>query len=99
MRQSIEKAMKTINELTPFVATYVGEVLQDELATNNMSIEEFAKLINIEKSQLDRIITGKEIINKKLASQFEKVLGIDSDYWLNLQKNYITDKVKIARFV
>ena len=90
--------MKTIDKLTPFIATHAGEVLQDELAANNISIEEFAKLINIKKSQLDRIVTGKEIINKKIASKFEKVLGIDSDYWLSLQKKYITDKVKIARF-
>lgn len=80
--------MKTIDDLTPFMATHAGEVLQ----------EEFAKLINIKKSQFDKIISGKEIIDEKLASQFDKVLGINSDYWLNLQKNYITDKVKIARF-
>lgn len=90
--------MKTIDKLTPFIATPAGEVLQDELVANNISIKKFAKLINIEKSQLDRIITGKEIIDRKLANQFDKVLNIDSDYWLSLQKNYITDKVKIARF-
>lgn len=90
--------MKTIDDLTPFMATHAGEVLQDELIANNISQEEFAKLINIKKSQLDKIISGKEIIDEKLASQFDKVLGINSDYWLNLQKNYITDKVKIARF-
>ncbi|WP_321319874.1 HigA family addiction module antitoxin [Labilibaculum sp.] len=90
--------MKTIDELTPFIPTHAGEVLQDELIANNISIEEFAKLINIKKSQLNRIITGKEMINKKLANKFEKVLGIDSDYWLSLQNKYITDKINIARF-
>ena len=87
--------MKTVDKLTPLVATHVGEILLDELEANEISQVEFAKLIGIKKSQLNEIIKGKRNINADLAILFESALGIDAEYWLELQKNYDLDKAKI----
>jgi len=87
--------MKTIDTITPFIATHVGEVLFDELEANEISQADFAKLIGIKKSQLNEIIKGKRNINADLAILFESALGIDAEYWLEVQKNYDLDKAKI----
>ncbi|PNW27221.1 HigA family addiction module antitoxin [Formosa algae] len=87
--------MRTIDKLTPFIATHPGEVLWDEMQANDFTQIEFAKLIDVKRSQLNEIIKGKRNINADLALLFEKGLGIDANYWLELQKNYDLDKAKI----
>jgi len=87
--------MKTIDKLTPFVATHPGEILLDELEANEISQVEFAKLIGIRKSQLNEIIKGKRNINADLAILIESALEIDAEYWLELQRNYDLDKAKV----
>ena len=87
--------MKTIDKLTPFIATHPGEVLWDEMQENDFTQIDYAKLINVKRSQLNEIIKGKRNINADLALLFETALGIDAIYWLDLQKNYDLDKAKI----
>lgn len=83
--------MKTTAELTPLLATHPGEVIKDELDTVNTSQADFAKLIGIKRSQLNEIIKGKRGLNAELALLLEKTLGIDADFWMELQKNYEMD--------
>ncbi|NOU61054.1 HigA family addiction module antitoxin [Marinifilum caeruleilacunae] len=87
--------MNPLSSLTPKYATHPGEVLLDELEANEISQAEFAKIIGFKKSQLNEIIKGKRNINADLAILLEKSLGIDAEYWLELQKNYSLDKAKI----
>lgn len=91
--------MKTTKNTTPIFATHPGEILLDELQAINISQSDFAKQIGYKKSQLNEIIKGKRNVNVELALLLEKALGIDADYWLEIQKNYDIDKVKInAKF-
>jgi HTH-type transcriptional regulator/antitoxin HigA len=87
--------MKTTAELTPLLATHPGEIIKDELIAIKASQSDFAKLIGIERSQLNEIIKGKRGINAKLALLLEKTLGIDADFWMEAQKNYEMDVARI----
>lgn len=87
--------MKELKQLTPLIATHPGEVLFDELEARGISQTDFAQQIGLKKSQLNEIIKGKRNVNAELALLFEKVLNINADYWLELQKNYDLDVARI----
>lgn len=85
----------TTKNLIPASATHPGTLLADEMEANEYSQIDFAKLIDIKRSQLNEIIKGKRNINADLALLLEKALGIDADFWMEAQKNYDLDKARI----
>lgn len=87
--------MKHIKDVTPIKATHPGEILLDEMQANGYSQVDFANLIGMQKTQLNEIIKGKRDINADTAILLEKALGIDAEYWMELQKNYALDKARI----
>lgn len=82
-------------EISPKLATHPGEMLADEIDAKNLSQADFAKLIGMNKSQLNEILKGKRNITADLALLLEKTIGIDADFWLNAQKNYDLDSARI----
>ncbi len=87
--------MKHIKDITPANATHPGEILLDEMQANGYSQVDFANLIGMQKTQLNEIIKAKRDINADTALLLEKALGIDAEYWMELQKNYALDKARI----
>lgn len=85
----------TTKNLVPAIATHPGLLLADEIEANEYSQIDFAKLIDLKRSQLNEIIKGKRNINADLALLLEKALGIDADFWMEAQKNYDLDKARI----
>lgn len=85
----------TTKKVVPSFATHPGTILADEIEANNFSQIAFANLIDIKRSLLNEIIKGKRNITADLAILFEKVLGVDAEYWLEAQKNYELDKARI----
>ena len=85
----------TTKNLVPAFATHPGFILADEIEANEYSQIDFAKLIDLKRSQLNEIIKGKRNINADLALLLEKALGIDADFWMEAQKNYDLDKARI----
>ena len=87
--------MKTTENIIPMIATHPGEILLDEILANDVSQSDFAKQIGYKRSQLNEIIKGKRNVNAELALLLEKALGVDAEYWLEVQKNYDLDKARI----
>lgn len=87
--------MKNIKETIPAFATHPGEILLDEIIANGYSQVDFANLIGLQRSQLNEIIKGKRDVNASTALLLEKALGIDAEYWMELQKNYALDKARL----
>lgn len=87
--------MTTTKNLIPAVATHPGTILEDEIEASGYSQIDFAKLIGLNRSQLNEIIKGKRNFNADFALLLEKALGIDADYWMEAQKNYDLDKARI----
>ncbi len=85
----------TTKNLIPSTATHPGEILADEIEANGYNQIDFAKLIDLKRSQLNEIIKGKRNINADLALLLEKALQIDADFWMEMQKNYDLDKARI----
>lgn len=82
------------NNLFPKTPTHPGVFLREELECRGVSEESFAKRIGLEENFLKDLLNGKRDFTIESAMLIEAGLGIDSDYWINLQTNY--DKAKAA---
>lgn len=69
-------------------AFHPGEHLKDEITARNIKQGELAKSLNLSKSEMSLIINGKRNITVPLAAKIEEVLGIDAEFWLNLQASW-----------
>ncbi|RLD88412.1 MAG: addiction module antidote protein, HigA family [Bacteroidetes bacterium] len=87
--------MRTTENTTPLKATHPGSIILDELTANDLTQSDLAKQIGYKKSQLNEIIKGKRSINADLAVLLEKALGVDAEYWLEVQKNYDLDNARV----
>ncbi len=88
---------KNIKDLNPTLATHPGEVLIDELDARGIKQREFASELNIAVTQLNEIIKGKRSITPDFAVLLEGILGIDAQFWVNMQANYNLDLARIKK--
>lgn len=72
-----------------------GDTLQDTLEAIGMSQHELAERTGRPTKTISEIITGKTAITSETALQFEKVLGIPTSFWLNLEYNYREELAKL----
>jgi len=65
-----------------------GDTILETLEHIRMSQVELAERMGRTPSKINDIISGKEPITNNTALQLEKVLGIDCQFWLNLEMLY-----------
>lgn len=82
------------NNLIPFEPTHPGEVLKEELECRNMTQTKLAKDLGIKVSLLNELISGKRDFTIEYAMMIEAALGIDADFWINLQTAYNKGKAR-----
>lgn len=83
------------NNLSASNLIHPGELLQDEIEYRGITQTKLANDLGIKKSLLNELIKGKRDFTIEYALMLEAALGIDADYWINLQNNY--DKAKAKR--
>lgn len=88
---------KSLKSLTPLFATHPGEVLKDELKARKIKQKDFAKIIGMSPNHLNMILKGHRTFTANLALLAEITIRIDADLWLNMQKNYELDKLKLDK--
>lgn len=69
-------------------AFHPGEYLKDELDARSISVEVFAKMINLPIETINSLFSKKIKISHTLASRIEDVLNINAETWVNLQNLY-----------
>jgi HTH-type transcriptional regulator/antitoxin HigA len=72
-----------------------GETLKETLAIIGMKQTELAQRMNRPIKTINEIIHGKTAITADTALQLERVLGVSSELWLNLEANYQMIKARI----
>ena len=80
--------MIATNQYLPDYAVPPGWVLAERLSTQGISCAEFARRCDRSAKLISEIISGKAPIEPKTALQFERVLGVDADIWLGIEKDY-----------
>lgn len=75
-----------------------GEYLQDELEARGLSLAKFALALGRAPESLKRLLDGKAQLTADIALQLEEALGLDAQYWLNLESTYRLAKSRERRF-
>lgn len=65
-----------------------GEFIKDELEARDMKQKDLAEKMNIAKNVLSEIIHGKRNLTADLSLKLEAALGINAEFWMNLQVGY-----------
>ncbi len=84
------------NQPSAFMATHPGAVLKAELEERGLTQTAFSKEIGMQPSHLNELIRGKRPMTIAIADKLEKVLGIESIAWMNLQTQYNYDCKALA---
>ena len=79
---------KEPNQFNPDYTVPPGWPLEERLKVEGLSNSEFACKCNRPLKLIDDIIAGTAPIDAETALQFEKVLGVDALYWLDLEAYY-----------
>lgn len=79
----------------PGILIHPGMSLKDILESENMTQKDLNLRTEISEKHISNIIKGKASITPETALKLEKVFGISSDYWNNLQKSYDEDLARI----
>lgn len=82
------------NNIIPSEPTHPGEVLREELECRGVTQTRLAKETGIRISLLNELINGKRDFTVEYAMLIEAALGIDADFWLNMQNAYNKGKVQ-----
>ena len=69
-------------------AVHPGEILKDELAEIGVSPERFAREVSLPAGTVIQIINGQHAISRNIAARIGKRLGVDPQFWLNLQTHF-----------
>lgn len=75
-------------------ATSPGEVLAEEIAVRGMTQRELAARMGRPAQTINEIIKAKKAVTPDTALGLEKVLGIEAEFWTNLESNY---RISLAR--
>lgn len=74
-----------------------GDTILETIEHLRMSQAELASRIGKTPSKINDLISGKEPITVKTAMQLERVLGIDTQFWLNRESLYREKLIKIEQ--
>ncbi len=80
--------MANKNEYIPEFYLHPGETLSEKLEELEMGIKEFSTRTGKPEKTILAIINGKSSITSDMAVQFENVLKIPANFWLNYQKSF-----------
>lgn len=82
------------NNLTTCNLTHPGEILREEIDSRGITQTKLANEIGVKVSLLNELLNGKRDFTIEYALLIEAALGIDADFWINLQTNYNKVKAK-----
>ena len=77
-------------------AVVPGKVLKDELDAIGITSSEFSSQIDVPPNRVSQIISGKRAITGDTALRFGHWVGIEPQFWLNLQSQFDLAKVDKA---
>jgi HTH-type transcriptional regulator / antitoxin HigA len=77
-----------MKDRVPAEAFPPGEFLKDEIEERGWTQEEFATIIGRPTTLVNQIVLGKRAITPEAAAEIGAALGVDAEYWLNLESAY-----------
>jgi len=65
-----------------------GQTIKEVIEARGMSQLELSRSMVKPEQAIIEIINARKVITKETANQLERVLGLPSYFWLNLERNY-----------
>ncbi len=88
---------KYANAITLKDKFHPGEFIKDELEAREMKQKELAEKMGIAKNILSELIHGKRNLTPDLSLKLEAALGINAEFWMNLQVGYDIQLIRNSR--
>ena len=82
-------------ELKKSLLSCPGDTIQEHIDHIGMSQAELAERLGRSVPKLNELIKGKAPITKETATKLEYVLGVPASFWLNLERKYQDELLKI----
>jgi addiction module HigA family antidote len=82
---------------TPVILVTPGEILRHELEARDLSQKRLAEMIGRPEQAVSEIIRAKKRITADTALDLSEALGIEAEFWLNLQVNFELDQARRRR--
>lgn len=70
------------------IAIPPGYTIEEQLNENQLTQKEFAKLMELSENSINELISGQMLLSVDIATKLEKVLGMPTQFWLNLETIY-----------
>jgi addiction module HigA family antidote len=91
----MSKSKKVLaNDMTPGDIFHPGEHLRDEIEARGLSQQQLADMLELSKSEMSLLINGHRNLTPHIAIKLENALGVDAEFWMNLQVKYEIDLLK-----
>ncbi len=84
----------TTDKFSPDYIISPGDVLEETLDAREIKKSDFALRCNLSSKTISLIIAGKAPVTPDTAIKFERVLGISSTTWLNIESKYSLRKAE-----
>jgi len=81
--------------LSADLISHPGKTLKEVLEHENMSQQELAYRISLDKNTVSQIINGVAPISCETALKLEKVFNLKASFWNALQSNYNDELLRI----
>ena len=78
----------TYNTYNPDYAIHPGEYLEEVLEVREIKQRELADRMGVKEAYLSKLIHGEKPVGPDTALKLERVLGISSDIWNNMNSNF-----------
>ena len=88
------KAKKSANEMIPGDIFHPGEHIKDEIESRGLNQQYLVSKMGMSKSEISLLVHGHRNITPEIAVLLEKALGVDAEFWMNLQVKYDLDNVR-----
>jgi len=88
------KIKRTANDIIPGDIFHPGEHIKDEIEARRLNQQYLAGKTGMSKSEISLLIHGHRNITPDIAVMLEKALGIDAEFWMNLQVKYDIDLIR-----
>lgn len=72
----------------PIYPIHPGEVLTEQIDLLKMTGAELARTLQVPAIRVYQILGGKCAMTPEIALRLENWLGVEAEFWLNLQKRY-----------
>ena len=86
-----------MNEKRPIYPIHPGEVLAEQLKELGMTGADLARALHVPANRIYQLLSEKRAMTAETALRLEDWLGVEAEFWLNLQKRYELERARLER--